>query len=326
MTHLRLLSVGLVILGIAVATILVGWFGFDRVAASILSVGAGAFALYAGWQLVVMLFLGVAWWVVAPAPPRQLPIYLWGRMVRDAAGSCLPFSQVGGYVMGARAVTLHGIPASVATISSVVDVTAEFVAQILFLVVGLAILLAQGQIAGSQGPIAVGLGVALLVFAIALRGQRHIGPFFVMFGRRILGRGLVETPEQRAASEAELKALYGRGGRLAAGTCLHLLGWFGKGAGNWIAFWMLGAPIDLAAAVAIEALLHAVLAVAFIVPGYAGVQEAGYASLGALFGATPEIALSVSLIRRGRDLALGVPILLLWQAMEVRRLREARIP
>jgi hypothetical protein len=78
----------------------------------------------------------------------------------------------------------------------------------------------------------------------------------------------------------------------------------------------------MASAVAIEALLHAVLAIAFMVPGYAGVQEAGYASLGALFGASPEISLSVSFLRRARDLAIGVPILLAWQFIEVRHLRR----
>jgi hypothetical protein len=52
------------------------------------------------------------------------------------------------------------------------------------------------------------------------------------------------------------------------------------------------------------------------------VQEAGYAGLGALFGIPPEISLGVSLLRRARDLALGIPILLIWQLVEVRRLHK----
>ena len=203
-----------------------------------------------------------------------------------------------------------------------VDTTAEFVAQILFLVVGLAILLAQGRNLASTGPIEIGLAAALIAFVIAMRLQRYAAPFFVNFGRRLLGQWFAAYPDRSAASDAELKAMYGHSGRLAIGTFLHLAAWFGKGAGNWIAFRMLGAPIDMASAFAIEALLHALLAVAFVVPGYAGVQEAGYASLGTLFGATPEISLSVSILRRARDLALGLPILLAWQFVEVRRLRS----
>jgi hypothetical protein len=45
--------------------------------------------------------------------------------------------------------------------------------------------------------------------------------------------------------------------------------------------------------------------------------------LGAIFGVPPELSLGVSLIRRARDIAVGVPILLLWQFLEVRRLRAA---
>jgi uncharacterized membrane protein YbhN (UPF0104 family) len=118
--------------------------------------------------------------------------------------------------------------------------------------------------------------------------------------------------------------MYGDSGRLALGAALHLLGWIGKGVGNWIAFWLLGSNVGLMEALAIEGLLHVMLAAAVLVPGYAGVQEAGYVGLGALFGVPPEVSLGVSLIRRARDLAIGVPILLIWQIFEMRRLRNVR--
>ena len=323
MKNFKLLSVALAILGIAGATLLVGWFGFGRVADAMLSVGAMGFVLYALSQIALFALMGAAWWAVAPPGHRRMQVFVWGRMVRDAASSCLPFSQLGGFVLGARAVTLHGVPSMVAAISTAVDLTAEFVSEILFLVIGLVILLAHGHSMAMTTPIELGIGAALVAGAIGLRLQRHVAPLFVRFGRRILGQWFVGR-DQRAASEAELAAMYGHTGRIAAGTALHLVGWFGKAGGDWIAFHLLGAPIDLAGAVAIEALLHALLAIAFLVPGYAGIQEAGYVGLGSLFGITPEIALGASLLRRGRDLALGVPILLLWQLVELRRLRVRR--
>ena len=67
------------------------------------------------------------------------------------------------------------------------------------------------------------------------------------------------------------------------------------------------------------------LATAILVPGYAGVQEAAYAGVGALFGQPPELSLGVSLLRRARDLALGVPILLIWQSVELHRRRANRL-
>ncbi len=102
----------------------------------------------------------------------------------------------------------------------------------------------------------------------------------------------------------------------------HFGGWLCKGLGNWITFRLLGSDIDIMGGLAIEALLHALLIPAFVVPGYAGVQEAGYVGVGALFGVPPEISLGVSLLRRARDLAIGTPILLIWQLVEMRHLRE----
>ena len=90
---------------------------------------------------------------------------------------------------------------------------------------------------------------------------------------------------------------------------------------GWIAYHALGVPIDFDDALAIEALLAAIAAMSFLVPMNAGVQEAGYAGLGAIFGVPVELSLAVSLVRRARDIVVGVPILLLWQYLEVRRLR-----
>jgi len=317
-TRLRIFSVLLLILGVAAATLLVGWFGLDKVLGAMLSVGVPGFLGYTAWQVATFIILGIAWWAVVPPEDRRLPIFAWGRMVRDSAGSCLPFSQVGGFVMGARAVRICGVPMTVATLSTIVDLTAEFVAGILFLIVGLVILLFHNQNQDLTAPIAIGAAGALLAGGTAIFLQRRSATIFVKFGRRLLGQFFAGSE----ASDNELGAMYSHGGRLATGTFLHLLGWVAKGGGNWIAFRLLGADVDFATALAIEAVLHAALGVAVVVPGYAGVQEAGYASIGSLFGIAPEISLAVSLLRRARDLAVGIPILLIWQAIEVRMLRN----
>ncbi len=114
--------------------------------------------------------------------------------------------------------------------------------------------------------------------------------------------------------------LYGDPPRLLLGTALHLVGWFGTGVCTWISLRLLGHPVDLVHVLALEALLDAVIAAAFVVPGAAGVQEAGYVGLGAVFGVPPEIALSVSLLRRAREISWGLPVLGIWQWQEVRRL------
>ena len=54
MKNLKLLSLALALLGVVGATVLVGWYGFDRVAHAILSVGGKGFVAFCIWQLVVM--------------------------------------------------------------------------------------------------------------------------------------------------------------------------------------------------------------------------------------------------------------------------------
>lgn len=322
---MKKISIALAVFGLALGTLLVGWYGFGPIVDAVLSVGVAGFVLLCAWQLVTMVLLGIGWRIVAPAQGAwQFIPYAWGRMVRDAAASCLPFSVVGGLVLGARAATLQGIAMSVATLSMVVDLTAEFLAELLFAMAGLLVLLGRTADPALTVPIVVGLGLALIVGAATVRAQKGAIPLLVRFGRKILDDWFSTPGDQDPALERELAAIYGHSGRMASGTAAHLVGWLCKGIGNWLAFRLLGSDIDLIGALAIEALLHALLIPAFVVPGYAGVQEAGYAGIGALFGIPPEISLGVSLLRRARDIAIGIPILLVWQGMEVRRLRRSR--
>jgi len=170
-------------------------------------------------------------------------------------------------------------------------------------------------------PVCVGLLLSVAAGVLFVWLQRRGMAPLIRFSRRVLGSSLPEVDSQMASIQARLAAIYGAPWRVALGTGLHLLAWFGTGFASWIAFRLLGAKLDFSAALGIEALLHAVLATAILVPGYAGVQEAAYAGVGVLFGQTPELALAVSLLRRARDIALGVPILLIYQFVELRRRR-----
>jgi glycosyltransferase 2 family protein len=318
----KTLSVALAIVGLLLGTLLIGWFGAGRVLTGVLSVGWGGFAIVLGWQLLLFVILGLAWDAIAPRrEARRLWVFIWGRMVRDAAANCLPFSQLGGFVFGARAVTLHGIGWSMATASTVVDVTAEFLSELAFTGIGLGILVARAPDSRLAVPVEVGLGLAVMAGLALVALQQGAAPLFARLGQRIAARRLTDAQERVDVLQAELTLIYGHTPRLAIGFAVHLLGWLCTGVSGWLTYHLLGVPIDFDDALAIEALLAAATAATFLVPVSAGIQEAGYAGLGAIFGVAPDLSLAVSLVRRARDLALGVPILLLWQVLEMRRLR-----
>jgi putative membrane protein len=313
----------LALLGVLIGVILVTYFGVGNVAISVGRIGWPEFALIVGWQFLLFLILGAAWDVIMPARDgRRFWVPLWGRMVRDAAANCLPFSQVGGFIFGARACTILGVEWHTATASTVVDVTAEFLAQIAFAGVGLGILIVRVPGSKIAGPVEAGIGLAVLACFAFVWLQKGVGTVFARLGARIAGNRFKDAKERMDVLQAELGLIYGRSGRLALGFFIHLIGWICTGVAGWIGYHALGVGIDFDDALAIEALLSAAAAVAFLVPVNAGLQEAGYAGLGAMFGVPPEVSLGVSLVRRGRDIVVGVPILLVWQYIEMRQLRS----
>jgi len=319
----RKVSVSLAVIGLIISLALIGWFGFGKVIEAISRVGWAEFGVILGWQIVLFVILGLAWDAIMPSRNNHQPLLLiWGRMVRDCATNCLPFSQVGGFVFGARAVTLHGLTWSTATASTVVDVTAEFLAEIAFTGIGLAILIARAPQSEVVIPLEVGLALAVLAGFFFIWLQQGATPMFARISRRIAGRWFGKAEDRLQVLQAELSQIYGQTRRLLLGFAVHLIGWLGTGVAGFIAYRALGIPIQFDDALAIEALLAAIAALSFLVPLNVGVQEAGYAGLGTIFGIPPEMSLAVSLLRRARDVSIGVPILLIWQFVEVRRLRE----
>ena len=101
-----------------------------------------------------------------------------------------------------------------------------------------------------------------------------------------------------------------------------MAGWIASALGTWLILWLIDRPLPLASVIAIESLLFAIKNAAFVVPAGLGVQEGAYALLGPLFGLPADAALALSLLKRGRDIAIGVPVLLIWQFMEGRLSRS----
>ena len=94
-----------------------------RCVSAVARVGFGGFALLCLYGLAMSPLLAAAWIVLLPAGRR-----LFRRFPLGAAGARgrrrrLPFSQIGGIALGARAAILHGVAAPLAFASTIVDVT-----------------------------------------------------------------------------------------------------------------------------------------------------------------------------------------------------------
>ena len=306
-------------LGLCLALYLVAYVGFGAVVSAAVAVGWGGFALLCLYGLAQFPLLGYAWHVLLPAPRARIRIFVWGRMVRDAAAEALPFSPLGGMVLGARAASLQGVPAPSVFASTIVDVTAEMLAQIAFIALGLAILITRAPQSSSAASLTK-ISLIALVLAVAAGGvflalQRFGHRLTLTLAQRLLPRAVAST----AAVGEELDRIYASPSRVAASAAIHLLAWIASAVGSWIAFRLIGVQIDLAPVIAIESLVSAAKSAAVIVPNAFGVQEATYAALAPVFGVGAPFGLALSLLKRARDLALAVPILVASHAMEGRQ-------
>jgi putative membrane protein len=319
---MKALSIIAAIVGMAVIVSLVGYFGAGEVMRSLFAVGITGFAAICGMQLALTAAMGLAWRALLPGVATGKVI--WGRLVRDSVAEALPLPQVGGYVLGARALALAGVPWTAAAASTIVDVTLEFLAQLPFTALGLALYVWLQPDTQVAAPVALGLVVAAIAAAAFVVVQRK-GLRYVDRIAGHLGAGWAERGAAGAAVlHLALADIYrGRLG-LWVSFALHFVCWIASVAQLWLALWLAGSPLSFAAVLAIESLLYAIRTAAFVVPQAVGVQEGAYILLGAGFGLTPELALALSLLKRGRDLAIGLPTIAIWQAVEGHRLWRRR--
>ena len=310
------------IVGVAAMAALVGYFGAGAVMRSLLAVGGLGFAAICAIHLALMVLMGIAWRALMPGTPVWVPI--WGRLVRDSGSELLPLSQVGGYVLGARALALAGVSGTVAAATTIVDVTFEFVAQLAYTALGVGLLVQLQPGSAAATPVLVGLAVAIAAAAAFLIVQRHGFDYFDRIAR-ILGRGWAERGAAGAAAlHAALRAIYRHPAGLWLCFTLHLACWVASAAEAWLVLRLAGEPLPFTAVLVLESMLYAVRTSAFVVPNAVGVQEGAYILLGATFGLTPEMALALSLLKRARDIAIGLPTLGIWQALEGGRLWRRR--
>ena len=312
----RLLLLGL---GFTLLLILLLQLDLGAVMTSLSRVGWPGFAAVVASGLVLTACLASGLYPLL-GDKASAGLVLAVRQLRDSAGDILPFTQIGGIALGMRVMALGGVAAPRAVAVGVVDVTTELMAQSLFILAGIALAAPAIRSDPHLGPYLGWLTAGAILFA----GGIIVFAFLQLAGSRLAGR-LLGTESLGATSFRDaIHFLYRQRGRVALSVGLHLVGWFASGCWLWLVFHVLGAPLALHSAIAVQSLLEALRSAVVFVPAAIGVQEAGYAALAPLFGLSPETGVAVSLLRRARDIAVGIPALLAWQLVEARRIRLRR--
>lgn len=291
-------------------------------------------------QMLERAGYALLWLVPFHALPLLLDAYAWHQLldrraslsflwwiatVREAVNRLLPVVGVGGELIGIRVARWRVPDASFVTATVIVELLVTLSVQYAFSALGLVLLVAATGSGDSVKTIALSLVLSLPMPVIGFIMLRRGGIFQTIerFAAKLLGdtsKLLQGIDGERL--DAEIIALMSRTGLLLRVFGWQFAGYLSGALEIYLALAMLGHPVSVSGAIAIEAMIQAIRHIAFMVPGGVGVQEATIVLLAQLFGVDRETALSLALVRRARELLSGGLALASWQVVELARSRR----
>jgi putative membrane protein len=312
---------------------LIAWlfasYSFVRVLDVLARAGAWGFAAIVGFHLTQLLFSALGWKVIAgpvgagsptslSSPPR-LKDYLLLRWIREAVNNLLPLAQIGGEFVAARLLQRRGLRLGEAIGGTIADLLLEMSTQVLFTVLGVALL---AHIAGRSDVSDLAtraLWVATAIVAGAFVALRFGLAALIERAVLRLGRSLAWAASAEIAGlHATLAGCFRSLPRVALAALWHLISWLLGGLEVCLILHFFGTDVAPGTGLIIESLGQALKAVGFAVPGAIGVQEGGYVVVCRLLNIPPETAIALSLIKRAREVVLGIPGLILWHRAEAK--------
>lgn len=311
-------AIAAIAIGLGIAAWTLDTVGLRHTLDVLSGIGIGGSILFLLAYATVLIALGCAWAASGRAGRGRILTFTWARMVREAANDLLPFSQIGGLIFGVKVLCDAGIAQPRAYAATVLDLTTEMASQVLLVLAGVAISIELLTPANTDPKLQLGIWIGtvvlglLCVLFLLLRGP------VLALAEKMAGKMLPAAGAMIAEVRAELAAFESRRLAILPSFLWNALAWLLSVVSVWLALGLLGHGLSFDKVLALEALISVVRSGAFLVPGGLGIQEVGYVLLAKIVGLDPGAALALSFLKRGRDLAIGVPTLLLWQAALIR--------
>ena len=294
-----------------------GWGGLARHAVELrraLWVLPGLVLLHLGQ----LLLSGIAWRGLFTGVRPGTAAFYRLRIIREGIDSLLPVAQIGGEIVGARLLSRLGIALSEAGASVIVDVTIEFLTQLAFLAAGLCTLawLSRGGAGEWLGLTFAGVG---LVAALVLTQRFGLLRMLERMMRAIAVRWPALAGMSLDGLHASAVAFYRRPLALLRSVGLHLLAWVLGSIETWVVLNLLGVSATPLQAFTVESLGMAARSAGFAIPAALGAQEGGFVLAAVSLGLPVGPALALSLVKRVREVLVGLIGMALWRLAVTRR-------
>lgn len=266
-----------------------------------------------------LIFGTQAWLVLLPREHRpSFRRMLRLRWYREGADSLLPAGAVVGQAAVTRLMIRDGVPADLAASTGTIGIALESVSQLLLTMLGLAMLLSINSEAQISGFL-LAIALACLTIAGLFAVQR---PPALRLLRRILERLARRWPRLDPAwidqFQRAMLRLHADRRALAVSVLLHFGSWMMGAVEMALLLWLIGHPVSFAEALVIESFAQVLRNAGFLLPGSAGVQEGAILAGGLLVGVPLAIAANAALVRRTREILVGVVGLIAWRQDEMR--------
>jgi putative membrane protein len=308
------------LVGLGLAAWLLSSYGILQILEVLARVGWLGMLVIILFHLPQMLCSALGWQAIATPADGLHPrwrTYLQLRWVREAVNNLLPLAQIGGEFIVARLLRRRGAPLASAVGGTIADLMMEMATQVLFTMLGVALLVHLVGHTETADVVTRGLLLAALVVAAAFAalwlGLAAVIETAVLRMGRSLGW---PATAQIGGLHAALVGCFRSPGRVAGSALWHLASWLLGGVEVCLVLHFCGHDVGPGAGMIIESLGQAAKAIGFAVPGAIGVQEGGYVVVCGLLGIAPEVAIALSLVKRLREIVLGLPGLVVWHRTE----------
>lgn len=245
----------------------------------------------------------------------------WIRLAGEAVNNTTPTGYVGGEPVKAYMLRSFDVSTPESFASLVAAKTTLTLSQILFIVFGLAAAFIELDLSLTFKIVMSFMLIFLTVLVLLFMVFQQKGMFTSiakMLSRLNIGQNAISKRMEKIKElESHLADFYKSSRRqFIFSFSFHFLGWLAGVLEIYLIVLFLELPLNLLDAFMIETLHQLLRGLAFWVPGNIGTQEGGNFFIFTLFGLSGAVGLSVSLIRRIRELiwaVLGWGILILYK-------------
>jgi glycosyltransferase 2 family protein len=319
------LKVFLLVVGLLTLLFLVWHIGPERIYDAATQLGPVALILLLVPSSIMYVIDAYGWKVTLGPSAKSIPFWrvLAIRTAGEVVNMTTPTAYVGGEPIKAYLLTRHQVPMVEGLASVVIAKTTMTIAEVVFILLGIALAFWTTGADGSSGQtvaaalVSVGL-LVLVTAAFVFVQQQGLFTSLLKFVRKIgLTIHYLEVREKKLFSLDRTILDFYRDNRLTfcSSIGLFFVGWMAEAVEVYVIIYFLGGPALALSAIAISALSVFIKSGTFFIPGSLGTQDGGNMLLLRAFGYSDVTGITFALLRRFRELVwIGLGLLCLMLA------------